>query len=64
MVPSTSILEEDEAQYLNNYILLWVAIAAVDFIHIGDKFDTLTDDEEDDDHDKNPRHTGLLYNLS
>ena len=37
-----------------------MTIAAVDFIHIGDKFDTLADDEEEDDHDENPRHTGLL----
>ena len=45
---------------LNYSILLWVTIAAVHFIHIGHKLDTLTDDEEEDDHDKNPRHTSLL----
>ena len=38
-----------------------MTIAAVDFINIGDQFDTLTDDEEDDDHDEDPRHTCLLY---
>ena len=43
-----------------NQLLLWVTVAAVDLINIGDKLDTLTDDEEDNDHDKNPRHTGLL----
>ena len=37
-----------------------MTVAAVDLINIGDKLDTLTDDEEDNDHDKNPRHTGLL----
>ena len=41
-----------------------MTVAAVDFVNIRGKLDTLTDDEEDDDHDKNPRHTGLLYNLS
>ena len=39
-----------------------MAIAAVDFINVGHQFDTLTDDEEDNDHDENPRHTALLNN--
>ena len=37
-----------------------MTIAAVDFINIRDKLDTLADDEEDDDHDEDPRHTCLL----
>ena len=48
----------------SKFLLLWVTVTAVDFVNIRDKLDTLTDDEEDDDHEKNPRHTGLLYNLS
>ena len=37
-----------------------MTIAAVDFINIRDKLDTLADDEEDDDHDEDPRHACLL----
>ena len=37
-----------------------MAIAAVDFINIGDELDTLANDEEDDDHDEDPRHACLL----
>ena len=46
--------------YISVSVLLWVTIAAVDFINIGDNLDTLADDEEDDDHDEDPRHTCLL----
>ena len=31
--------------------ILWVAVAAIHFIHIGDQLDALADEEEDDDHE-------------
>ena len=53
-----SALGRNYSKFLSNS--LWVTVAAVDFIHVGHKLDALTDDEEDNDHDKDPRHTGLL----
>ena len=37
-----------------------MTIAAVDFIHVGYNLDTLADDEEENNHDEDPRHTRLL----
>ena len=53
-----SALGSNYSKFLSN--LLWVTVAAVDFVHVGDKLDALTDYKEDDDHDKDPRHTALL----
>ena len=53
-------MAEAGAQLWELSILLWVTIAAVHFIHIGDKLDTLADDEEEDDHDDHDGHASLL----